>query len=251
VVHNSALGGFDKLAFSDERSAIMVKSIARICLIEKTSLIAFLMAISLNAGSVSPWAPSSTCYAQSVGPPAVGKENVMKLPRTRQGTDHTCGVSSLQSILGYYGEDIREDKLAKETGATSEGVKYTAIADFARSKGLHVEVKLNMTVADLRAALDQRRPTIVALQAWRDKPGDWANDWEDGHYVVAIGYDKDNFYFMDPSVLGNYAFIPVEEFLTRWHDVDQDNVTKVIHAGISIWKDTKPAYDPDAFIRIE
>jgi hypothetical protein len=38
--------------------------------------------------------------------------------------------------------------------------------------------------------------------------------------VVAIGYDAKNMYFMDPATTGNYTYIPIPEFLTRWHDVD-------------------------------
>jgi predicted double-glycine peptidase len=192
---------------------------------------------------------ASVCGAQAPASLTV-KENFIKVPHTRQATDHTCGVAALQSVLGYYVEPIREDNLAKQIGAAYEGVKYTAIADFARSKGLHVEVRLNMTLADLQRAIDQKRPVIVAIQAWRDNPGDWAKEWDDGHYVVAIGYDRENIYFMDPSVLDNYAFIPVPEFLDRWHDMDLDNATKLIHLGMIMWKD-KPVYDPNAVMRIE
>jgi predicted double-glycine peptidase len=191
---------------------------------------------------------ASLCPAQA--PTAGGKDNLIKLPRTRQSTDHTCGVAALQSVLGYYVEDIREDKLAKQIGTTEEGTKYMAIADFARSEGLQVEVRHNMTLADLQHALDQRRPVIVAIQAWREAPGDWTKDWDDGHYVVVIGYDRENIYLMDPSVLGNYAYIPVQEFLDRWHDTDLDQTIKLIHLGIIAWKD-KPVYNPDAMIRTE
>ncbi len=40
------------------------------------------------------------------------------------------------------------------------------------------------------------------------------------HYAVAIGYDEKHIYFMDPSTLGHYTFIPIAEFLDRWHDMD-------------------------------
>lgn len=32
-----------------------------------------------------------------------------------------------------------------------------------------------------------------------------------------IGYDLERFYFMDPSTLANYTYIPVQEFEDRWH----------------------------------
>ncbi|MBX9691921.1 MAG: hypothetical protein K2Z81_06015, partial [Cyanobacteria bacterium] len=33
---------------------------------------------------------------------------LIKVPLTRQSTDYTCGVAALQSVLAFFGEDIRE-----------------------------------------------------------------------------------------------------------------------------------------------
>lgn len=63
---------------------------------------------------------------------------------------------------------------------------------------------------------------------------DWDNTWEDGHYVVAIGYDEKYIYFEDPSILGGIGYIPKSEFLRRWHDYDMDITNKYIHYGMSI-----------------
>jgi hypothetical protein len=40
-------------------------------------------------------------------------------------------------------------------------------------------------------------PVIILIQAWRDEDNltPWVDDWEDGHYVVVIGYDAQNLYF--------------------------------------------------------
>lgn len=40
-------------------------------------------------------------------------------------------------------------------------------------------------------------PVIILIQAWRedDDLSPWADDWDDGHYVVVIGYDAKYFYF--------------------------------------------------------
>lgn len=34
--------------------------------------------------------------------------NLINLPDVRQATDYTCGPSSLQAVLMYYGEEVRE-----------------------------------------------------------------------------------------------------------------------------------------------
>lgn len=43
--------------------------------------------------------------------------NLINLPDVRQATDYTCGPSALQSVLMFYGEEVREDKLADKTDA--------------------------------------------------------------------------------------------------------------------------------------
>jgi predicted double-glycine peptidase len=160
---------------------------------------------------------------------------LIRVPLTRQSTDYTCGVAALQSVMGYYGDEIREDTLAKALGADrKDGTRYRKIVLFAKKKGYTVVSEHNMTVDQLQKAIDQGRPVVVLIQAWRDGKREYKHDWDDGHYVVAVGYDRQNFFFMDPSTLGNYAYIPIGEFLDRWHDTDGKE--KLVHFGMSISK---------------
>ncbi len=90
-----------------------------------------------------------------------------------------------------------------------------------------------MTIEQLQACLDNKQPVIIAYQAWKDNPSiPYQDDWEDGHFSIAIGYDSNNIYFMDPYTLGNYTSIPTSEFLTRWHDIDDFAEEKLINFGI-------------------
>lgn len=179
-------------------------------------------------------------------------KNLIRVPLCRQATNYTCGVSALQSILYYYGDEFREDILAANVAADSySGTGYLNIADFADSLGYNVEYDTNLTIDYLKNSIDSGIPVIVAIQAWTDSPQiNWVNDWDDGHYVVAIGYDEYNFYFMDPSTLGNYAYIPLNEFISRWHDTDSDWITPLENFGIRIWK---PAvkYDRNSILKID
>lgn len=173
------------------------------------------------------------------------------MPLVRQGTDYTCGVAAFHSVLGYYGQDIRDDKLIKALHSKPKiGTEYRFILKEAARLGYNAQMYTDMTLAGLQALIDQGKPPIVIIQAWADKPVDYATDWKDGHYVVAVAYDGDNVYFMDPSTLGNYTYIPVAEFLVRWHDRDDLTRQKLNHGTIVI--DGKPpAYDPDAIKRME
>jgi predicted double-glycine peptidase len=185
----------------------------------------------------------------TIYPPPFGS-HMNRLPLVRQATPYTCGVASLQSILFYYGDEWREDNLAKELKSDpDQGTNVNEIVRLARARGLAVETRENMSVEELKRLVADGHPVMVALQAWGDRPETYAEDWEDGHYSIVVGYDRGNLYFMDPSTLGNYAFIPIAEFVSRWHDyyLDKDGRRKnLVHLGLIFSGRAGPAYDPAA-----
>ncbi len=163
-------------------------------------------------------------------------QNLIRIPLTRQAADYTCGVAALQSILYYYGQEFQEDDLVEKLGSTPEGgTKYPRLVEFTQSLNFRVEVRTGMTLDELKRLMDEKKPVILLIQAWPDSTVDYAQDWDDGHYVIIIGYDQQNVYFMDPFTLGHYTFMPVREFLDRWHD--QDGQTLPYQFGMVIWKD--------------
>lgn len=176
--------------------------------------------------------------------------NLIQVPLTHQAADYTCGVAALQSILYYYGKEFREDQLAEKLQADPlRGTRYPKIEEFARSLGFRVDMQTHMTLEDLKRRIDERKPVIVLIQAWPDSPVDWSQDWKDGHYTIALGYDTDNVYFMDPSTLGHYTFIPIPEFLKRWHDADDG--TYLHHFGMMITMEpAAQIYNPDLVKRM-
>lgn len=90
------------------------------------------------------------------------------------------------------------------------------------------------TIPEIKDFINKYIPVIVVSQAWTKKVDiDWRNDWEDGYYVTAIGYDKDKIYFKDPSSFER-VFLYYNEFKDRWHDVDV-NGKKFINHGIAIY----------------
>lgn len=176
--------------------------------------------------------------------------NLIPVPLVRQATDYTCGASALQSVLGFYGENIREDVIAKAVGSDPEnGTRFQRIAKYAKMKGYNVLVKTKMTLQNLKNYIDRKIPVIVLIQAWPDNHVNWVTDYDDGHYAVVIGYDSKNIYFMDPSTLGNYTYIPVQEFMNRWHDRESEDVI-LNHFGMVIFK-KRQVYDNKKILRLE
>ena len=207
----------------------------------------YLLVLIVIAGLLFSVVASASVITES----AVG--NLIKIPKTRQATDHTCGVASFQSLLYYYGIEIREDKLAtalhaEDYARTGEIVKY------AQAQGLKVETHQNMTLAELQQYIDKKNPVMVCMQAWPENPMTieaYQKDWEDGHWVVIIGYDKTNIYMMDPSTLGNYAYVPRTEFEARWHDYDDDITKPYVHFGIIITSNKPITYNPNVITYME
>jgi len=106
-----------------------------------------------------------------------------------------------------------------------------------------------MTLNDIRNFIDNGIPVIVLIQAWAESLVDYSQDWEDGHYAVAIGYDRDTIYFMDPSTLGNYTYFRtgISGPLARL----EDKVVNLDRFGMIIQREKRENhYDPDNIFRI-
>lgn len=199
--------------------------------------IACLISISLSVAQTAaqPANPQSRVSAElsAVGLPA----NTIPVPLMRQSTDYTCGVASLQAILAYYGQDVREDTLSKILKANHKyGTRYNNIAKYAESRGIPVRIQKGMSVQQLQSEINAGHPVLCLIQAWADKGihTDYASDWNDGHYVVAVGFENERIVFMDPSTAAHYAYITVPDFEKRWHDVDGHE--RLNHFGMTFLK---------------
>jgi sialate O-acetylesterase len=171
------------------------------------------------------------------------------LPGVQQRDDYSCGAAALMSVCSYFGvgpDDLDEYK--KKLGTNEEnGTNVYEILKMARELGLEADIHHDMTLDDLRKRLDEGAPVIVSIQAYGDPVTYYRDD--NGHYVVAIGYDEGNFYFEDPVLPGRRGFLPVKEFDRRWHD-DEGTTEKPdphAHLGVVIRrKKGGPAKPPPA-----
>lgn len=158
-----------------------------------------------------------------------------EFPQLRQTFNYDCGATALQSVMVYYGVELREDVLMKEAGTNKRfGTPVRGLTRVARKHGFSCCVK-EMTTQDVIRSIKQKKPVIIILQAWTEmRRVDWSHDWIDGHYVVAIGFDAKNIYFEDPSSFTR-TFLSFKELNDRWHDVDEKK--KVVdHIGIILTK---------------
>lgn len=185
---------------------------------------------------------------------------ILNVPDTKQPNNSTSGAAALQAVLTYYGTDTFLDTLVNMTNTTENGTPPEGIAQAARDSGFTAEVKENMALKELQENINQGIPTIVLCQAWGDNAtGNWTNHTGDGHYLVVIGMDEENIYVEDPAILGSRGYIPLHEFLDRWHEQylinetenntgNDTTITTVNHLGIVITGGQAVNFPP--FIRI-
>jgi predicted double-glycine peptidase len=155
----------------------------------------------------------------------------LRLPIVEQETSYSCGPAALLSILKYWqnysGQEA--DLYAPLNTTPEDGTNPRGLVSGAQSFGLSAVQKEGMSIQDLRQNLSQGDTVILDIQAWDESnlgpdKVDWENKWEDGHYIVLIGIDAENAYFMDPSMDRNrYGYIPLKELLRRWHDYEVEN----------------------------
>jgi predicted double-glycine peptidase len=180
--------------------------------------------------------------------------NLVHVPCVKQRTDFSCGAAATLSLLRYWVpgafEDAQEEDLFEPLCTTeANGTEPEPIVAYLRDMvGLEATyVHGDVTLAQLEKAVDAGQPPLVDLQAWRDGNRPWTEIWDAGHYVVLVGYDAENLFFMDPSVLstGTYAFLPRAELDERWHDLAGPEDRRVWRMTVFVRGDDGEHWTPD------
>ncbi len=158
------------------------------------------------------------------------------IPDVRQNTNFSCGAAALHAVCAYWGvgPDSEYDYMKNLHTDPDFGTLPQEMIKFAQNEGLKVEARQRMTIIDIKTALDRTpsRPVIVLIQAYGDPKTYREND--NGHYVVAVGYDDGHIYFEDPILFGIRGELTYKEFDLRWHDDDGfGNIYD--HYGIIAW----------------
>jgi hypothetical protein len=162
------------------------------------------------------------------------------------------------SMLVYCGVEEREERIAKLAGTTEkEGTTTEGILFTFGYFGMEVSAGEGMTTADIREAIDQGHPVLLTLQAYRgaDVITTYSELWDQGHYVVAIGYEgdgtapDDKIIFEDPADF-HRTFLSDGELNERWHDDNgAANPPKLEHWGCILM--TPSTYQHDFMSRME
>ena len=192
---------------------------------------------------------------------------MLDFPRLRQVHKYDCGAIVTQAIFEYYGIDVREDRIIKMEKTKKRGTPIGKIIKTLKRYKLKPKFR-KFTISQVKKFISKGHPVILVLQAWTVKNKDkwedwmkinpekdlikidWSKDWKDGHYVVAIGYDKNKMYFEDPGSIFK-EYLTFDELMERWHDTSGNNRRKgrkYIHYGIVV--SGKKAYDGRKIVKM-
>jgi len=174
---------------------------------------------------------------------------ILNFPEGRQFYNYDCGANAMQSVLHYYGIEVREDKIVKIAKTTKQyWTSIKAMEKVAHTYNLKTTAK-HMTITEVKKYIDKKIPVILLLQAWSEKKNtDWKNNRVDGHYVIAIWYGINKIYFEDPYSIYR-AYLSFKELRDRRHDREQDGV-EYHQYGIAVYG-KEPVYDITKKIHME
>lgn len=175
------------------------------------------------------------------------KMKTLDFPKLRQTYDYDCGAKALQSILVYYGIEVSEDILIEHANTNEEvGTLSKDILIVLKKYHLHYDQR-KMTVEDLKEYILKNIPVMILLQAWSEEPVDYKTNYEHGHWVIAIGYDKEKIIFEDPLSF-RHTWLTYKELEERWHSKEADKVLK--NYGIAVYgKET--IYDSKKIVHMD
>ena len=172
---------------------------------------------------------------------------ILDFPSLRQIYDHDCGANALQGILAYYGIELNEETVMKYAKTNKkDGTSSTNICRTLKKFKLKYKAK-SMDINEVKDFIDKKVPVLIVLQAWKEKNNDYENEYKHGHWVVAIGYDKNRIIFEDPGSF-NRTFLKKRELIIRWHD--KINGQKFINHGIAVYG-KKPVYNAKNIVHMD
>lgn len=128
---------------------------------------------------------------------------ILKLPPIYQGTESSCGLACVRTVLEFWGDSGRRPRLVTDI---RDGAHPTAIQAALRKADLRV-ISGEMLPADLGLFARSGRPVITLIQ----RRGI-------GHYVVVAGLSRGRVRYHDP--MEGMLSLTLGEWTERWRDVD-------------------------------
>lgn len=131
----------------------------------------------------------------------------LEVPYFKQDTDYTCGPTSLQMVLAYYGVQYSEPHLAKKMQTSTEtGTCPVQMSKTAVRLGFHSYVNVDSSFEEIPFLLGLEIPPIIRFV----EP-----DENEDHYGVVVAADDNKVIINDPWNGPELEFSKTD-FIDRW-----------------------------------
>jgi predicted double-glycine peptidase len=170
---------------------------------------------------------------------------VLEFPELRQTYEYDCGANALEAVLAYYGIAVLEAHILKSARTDSRfGTTMRGMTRVLEEYQLEYDAR-QMNIDDLLHYIDHDIPVIILVQASADEQREYAQDREDGHWVIAIGYDDERIIFEDPYAFTR-TYLARRELDERWHAIDEGIL--VCSLGIAVHGTKR--FEPNAVVHM-
>jgi predicted double-glycine peptidase len=175
------------------------------------------------------------------------------VPNIRAQTPFTCGAAVLLAVCRFFGRGPEAESecvaVLRQHGFSARvGVHPRQMERAARTFGLEANILRDMDRHTLLDAIKRRIPVLLTLQAWAEGAKEvsertYATTWDSGHWVIAIGFDKNGIVLEDPWLEASRGYLSFESLAARWHDTEEKG-RHYFRTGVLVWasRPTKSAY---------
>lgn len=151
-------------------------------------------------------------------------QDVLQVPNTRQ-TTHFCAVASLKAVLGFWGVNETEIRIAELAGAThAEGATGDGIVHAAKQLGFEAQYFVGGNRNDIEHWLHRRKMPVILFWFGHGRRGDG------NHASVAVGIDSEQIYYMDPEP-GMVLAKPLDKWENCWFTFAGKPEAKTLRVG--------------------
>ena len=105
-------------------------------------------------------------------PTSASAPKMLDAPRSRQFRTNDCGINDAGVALAYYGINEREMQLIDLAGLPEDGLETVDLVNLLKrfeNRGITLDAG-TMTLDNIRGAIDDGYPVILAIQAYADDP---------------------------------------------------------------------------------
>ena len=147
----------------------------------------------------------------------------LPVPIIGQSDRNACvAATSLAIYLYWKGENSKygyEYEISKLLDRKLECGSYSEFVSNAFKKlRFKVKYETDLSIEQLQEYLKAGVTIMLFMQGrFRPKPKNWENIWNVGHAVALVGIRGEKIFLMDPRSHSAYVWLPIEEFLDRWH----------------------------------